>query len=695
MKTKCGMPEFITDKVAPEEGVCELSLDNGVVDLISATFLGTAAGDLDDGVLYRTDYVSQHISESAADIVTGPVDGTIFPPDVVGTPPDDGSKAASFSYSGDYPNGTSPYEKKRMITLCPPSVFTGKMRVYVQALYGRHDLAPFFKLPDSILTSQPSIIYDRSKVFGDELGLSSSAILFDVNCGIFTDPDTCKHYLVSIRGSTAYVYRMLASSCADGLRSQLVDTSVPLGTKVRVETYILSESYPDVSGGPVATLDVPVISGWSLGYGWHFDYSGSKADIVEGSYSGVDNISTHHRLFISFDRTANYWSLSPVVVEGPTQWKNARDRHVIASPAWGYGGLVKLGVADASAPFGDAPFYVFYTRKEFSDSASGALSLTMQSDIQVCRYLEFESSESTGGSRSPWYINANTFYTYGSDGFDYSVYAAYSATNALFSCGSASVSAGDYTRFDYGTRGSSPTVGEYVSIGVEEVASDGLPQVVDTGQPGNVPTATIDDPVFGTIQIGNGTVGQAGSEYETTEITIPEGHRAGFGGLYGYCTYENYVTTVTANAYVLSVIPYYDSEALYLYRQEVLSPYETGYTADCSGTFWRATIDADSGGTAILNYYGICGQRTPGAFVPYARSPTPTSTQESALVCAAGTVADPSVPGIGGFFAVSEFVSQKYSTYTSAYGKAVVAPENDVLEGTSTPSDIHAFVGWA
>jgi len=216
MKTKGGMPEFVTDKVSTTlpESTCTLKMDSGVVDLVSATFSGALPDDAADGILHRTDYVSQHIAANPNGSSFGPVDGAIHPPNYAGESPDDGLVAASFSRLVDGQYAGSSYDKKRTVTMCPPSMFTGKMRQYVQALYGRHDHAEFFSAPESSPPAGACVYFNDAGDFEGE-----GTVVFDTNCGIFVDTENGTHYLIKLVANYAHIYPMVVTACAKDRKS--------------------------------------------------------------------------------------------------------------------------------------------------------------------------------------------------------------------------------------------------------------------------------------------------------------------------------------------------------------------------------------------------------------------------------------------------------------------------------------------
>jgi len=717
MKTKCGMPEFITDEVVQDEETCTLKLDNGVVDLLSASFLGTIAGDQDDGILYRTNYVSQHIAASEAETIAGPTDGAIHPPEAIGASPDDALAAASFKYLGDYPFGTSAYDKKRKSVLCPPSIFTGKMRQYMQALYGRHDQAEILRLPDATPLDGPCIYFDSTKTFGDESDPMGAAVKFDTNCGIYTDPVTCKHYLISVAGEVTKIYRMLATTCAEKLRKKLKDVAVPLGTKVRIETYILSQSRPDTNPDQIVTLESPNLPHFQMGYGWHFNYNGSACDMVvtEYVYPG-ENVSTHYRLNFTFFAESGYWTLTPVVVEGPTTWKNYRHQHVIAYPHWSYTGLQKFGVNSSVQPHGDAPFYAFYVRSSFDDLSTGGLSLAMGSELRVSRYSAVESVVPRGADRTPAYMNPGTLYVFGSDAADYRTWGQHYRNTYTIVCGDASVSVKDevFTK-NCAVHGSATADWTWGDTGGFYTGTSEAPAYysVPTGQgvPENCTYGTIYDYWEGTVTVCAQVEGQSNAgPYEQATGYVDRANLLGYSMLNtpsSTWTDEAFTSAENYSAKLIVTVPFDDAEALYMLAAQEHSALETGHARAMSGgSFFRShavrpyfngpwtIIAAD----ARLGAWGA-GAYSEGAvtFADRVASYAPQNTYY--MVGNYGTKPSVSVPTPAAFYdPTDEIVPVVVSHKSSAVGVAAHSDDFGIDEGMTTvdlDGKPFTFVGWA
>lgn len=703
MRTKGGMPTFYTDEVettTPEEPVCSIAMDSGVVDLQAADFRGIYPGAHDSGILSYTDYVYQHVASNGDALSTGPIMGKINPPSFKGTAPADHSVAKSFDAS----EGKDPYDKKRTSIVCPPSIFTGKMRMYVQSLYGRHDHGELFALANG--ASGPAVLFQ----------MGSTAVLLDTNCGIFTEPTTCKHYLISVGASTITIYNLKASKCAEKLRKKLKDETVTLGNKVKIEAYILSQSYPDTTAGRVVELtgfDLPTSA---MGYGWHFNYQGDKCDLVYTDYVGSGlNRSTHHRLTFAFNSEAEFWSMNPSVVEGPVTWKHRKHMHVICYPDWSYTGMRKLGVHSPAQPSGNAPFYAFYTRDTYNESSTGPLSATMGSTIQVCRYSASESTVPKGGTRSPSYANPDGgMKVFGGDSFVREIHNAYQSVNINVSCGDTSVllREASYSSTVITHSGAVADVGADITYLPGSYGSGGT-FIVDGGQgdSDNCLKYWISDEYEGDIYVcGQSEYTQNLGPYEEVSITVDDIRLLGYPGgnlVPSSYTDENYTAGNWYDARYISAAPFDDAEAFYIAGFQYHTRLETGTTRQIyGGSFWSAygVRDYIGGPWRMVAMFAILGDHAHATNVVVSttdfsdRNATQPPTTTAVVVAnyggeQAGIVETPSA-----FFDVTDDIAP-VSVYHKSAASGTAGKSKDVNVdvgiGVSLADRPFTFVGWA
>ena len=716
LRTRGGMCEYVTEQlpVSYSETTCKLNMDSGVVDLLDASFLGTADHDHSSGILYRTQYVQQVVDGPVGGI-TGPVIGEIKPPKSAGIAPDDGLPAESFIASEEK---GSPYDKKRISVLVPPSIFTGKMRQYVQAMYGRHDHAEMLQLPPGGGIGQPPVLYmDWTKQFGtEENPISGSVVAIDTNCGIHTDVTTGEHTLFVIDTSQVSIYKLNPSACAKKLRTAMLDETTPNGDKVRIESYILSESRPDVSSK--VTLDIGGYAPrYSFGYGWHFNYAGTCCDMVDNIVGfSLENKSTHYRLSFSKDAFGT-WSVSFAIIEGPTYWKNYRHQHVICFPLWDYSGFLKIGTNSAMQPTGNSPFYVFYVRGVVSESATGSFAATMNSDINVCRYSATANTQPKGATRIPEYMNpTGGNYVFGSDAADYRTWYEHEYTTYTVSCGATSVSAKDEsfskTCAVHGAATADWAWGETGGFFAPETENP-MDYSVPTGQgvPDNCTKAWVNTYFEGSIYVCGQVEGQTNAgPYSQVTGSVAKAHYLGYSMNFtpsSTWTDESFSSAETYSAAFIVFPPLHDAEAMYMLSVQNHRSLETGHSRAASGgTFFRShavrqyfngpwtIIAAD----ARLGTWGA-GEFSEGAVQFTNRDASSPPVNTPIIVANYGSVSSEIVPTPGAFFNNSyDVVPVLVSHKTSSSGKAGHSNELGVDEGIGSANIDNkpfSFVGWA
>lgn len=284
--------------------------------------------------------------------------------------------------------------KKIVAALVPPSVFTGRCRLYVQALYGRplyeaerldiagnglnagdssyipglgpnvgNNIAPS-------LTLSPFTRPDDTRVYADvELTTSS---------GVYFDKSTGDHWLMCVPAamvSRVEIYPLRASANIEPLRKFLKETSTALNVKDKayLEAFVLSRCLPDVAHMQTAGA-ITTTGTWSMGYGWHWNWSGTKADMVvtvpfEQSvvytthYNAME--SSHYRLTLEPSRDSTGaiagWICAFEVLVSSQRWALPRGAWCIAEPDWS-NMLLNKATPDPTIIFEypETPFYAFY-----------------------------------------------------------------------------------------------------------------------------------------------------------------------------------------------------------------------------------------------------------------------------------------------------------------------------------------------
>jgi len=339
VKTRGGHPHFWNEPLpSDEESIAPIYMDSGVVDLISVNPLDPLS--LLPSPLY-------YCNDQRAAFAAKKLLGKITPPSITNlAPPVDTVPGESFTPIA----GGDLVGKKDCAAKCPPSMFTGKARLYAQAQLG----APLNKWGWTL---------DMPEVQAPQWVHDSTGFVLNINVGVYTD-DTNKHWLISVSGSGVMVTPLKPSKSAKLLRQNLSDPAYT-ADKTKIEAYILAHSIP---GGESESFVVDV-SGipppYMLGYGWKFNWDGSRADIIRHVEGVPQHSSTHYQLSINrqtavvSNTEASRWTFSVSVVEGPVYWHNSKFSDVICSPDWISNKLYTFGTV-LGGRNGNAPVYCFY-----------------------------------------------------------------------------------------------------------------------------------------------------------------------------------------------------------------------------------------------------------------------------------------------------------------------------------------------
>lgn len=159
--------------------------------------------------------------------------------------------------------------RKQLLARLKPSLYTGKLKLYVQALYGsaRSDFRVDFsrdaegELSVFAGTSPPTTPLESGTQVWVNLGYKS------LTSGLITTPDG-KYLLVEV-GLSGITYREMRGAPRNNAR---------LGRER--ETYGLAQLVPSAVERTAIGPDMAQIAALPLAYGWHFNNSGTEAAIV-------------------------------------------------------------------------------------------------------------------------------------------------------------------------------------------------------------------------------------------------------------------------------------------------------------------------------------------------------------------------------------------------------------------------------
>jgi hypothetical protein len=331
------------------DGSGGLALDSGVVALPPSNVFGA-------GKLYRADGVSQYdanftnasgssFTNPASD--SGQLDGQLQ--GLHGRILANGSDAKSFSPKliPDPAGGTTPVPKPDdgdlatkvfAVEACPSSVFAGRTRMYVQAMYGAwlHPTSNTTTVPPAVVSGNYSAPYLNMPNYkgGDKTDYPQPLALTTSN-GVYFDPVQGQHWLIEPPNQNDIVnfYPLVSTKTAEALRKYLrADSKLVLtpDDRTRLEAYILAEALPDRLNAQSVQLGTKMpYSPTNMGYGWHFNWSGTEAAFIKnttfdqgGGSTAMQATYYKLRITVSSDATLNQPAkfAATMTVSGPTPW---------------------------------------------------------------------------------------------------------------------------------------------------------------------------------------------------------------------------------------------------------------------------------------------------------------------------------------------------------------------------------------
>ncbi len=601
---------------------------------------------------------------------------------------------------GADPEDAAVWAKKYMVNKCPVSMFTGKCRLYAQAIYGK----PLYKRnalnPDGSETGEtvgdPDIPIAQDGGSGPYLTLfgyakpgeqSPGTIDIWTSSGVYLHPATGCHFLMNPSGTLLRVYPLVSSEAGEVLRT-LIRTSGGLNDadKERCEAYILAYSRPDMS--KVQTISGVFPTGfnfWSLGYGLHWNWSGTKATITtfEVETFGVSmdttilNKSSRYELNVnipvSLDKSFTA-SASLTTVESNVYWYVLRGYACIAEPEWSYGGMEKSTNKFNRENYPcDAPFYSFYKRDELQVArvkvTKGALGDPYR-----------EVSDSLFGSTDLTTVVGGV--TVGDlGGWSRETHPMSTLWSVSFSCGSTTVS------WDIKTQ----TIG-YQEISAKAFGDDNTTPSWPGWQVLPIPGSPGGDGFYPPYYAPVGYPNQY-SVWATTPLTGEV-----FTGIYRSVTYSRSSVTNSYNSlgYISAVAPRYDAEAMFLYqRQEVSENFDTPTVTNYGGYGFNSIVRA--GGDIIQYTVGSPATLSSPVLsvIPPVLNTVVTITETASLVCSSGTVpANKDLLKLGLEDYGEDVYPGSVTVFSSASTNVVVSGYINTPVGTDRTGELLGMVGW-
>lgn len=275
--------------------------------------------------------------------------------------------------------------RKIVCKLFPPSLFSGKMRLFMQAQYGATQPATMEKMALEAAINGSSVVLKYRQVGGP-----SEQLVFGLwahaSPGIYRAPlppeDDGSYWLINITQPggdvttfTAYPLELSAKTAA--MLSVLHDTKSSVETKARCEAYVLAHAKILLDSPKVIYSSTAIPANDSLAYGWKFNSDGTKASIIvhktlgEGLY-GHDwswEAKTVHVSIsseINQDTKERAFTVSPSITSHG-EWTDGWGYWNIFVPTIESGGPIELKSLKTNAPgvrldfnFTDVPVYGYY-----------------------------------------------------------------------------------------------------------------------------------------------------------------------------------------------------------------------------------------------------------------------------------------------------------------------------------------------
>lgn len=325
--TRNGMPEFVVERTAETPSTTELFpyMESGVLEFSypgdqNPTRIDPATWHI-VGVSPTSRWLGEiKTSETLGDQSTAQA-GTLY----------DGIDSAAIGYPRDGKNKSS-YEgsvvqKKIVAGLFPSSLFSGKMRLFVQAQYGAGAKTGSFKFTTNVVGESALLYYNDV-----QLGFLASN-----SPGIFTAPDKTFWLLVILRGNgTNYIvkaYPLRQNSYGTALMAKYKAGEYSQSEKDELEAYIFAHSHIDTTASTLVGVFDAGTDGSALAYGWKWKEDGSEASIVVHKmipYGGKSAFSAT-TLKVSFSYSNGAFSLSSTATPHGT-WCDGWGGHNIFVP---------------------------------------------------------------------------------------------------------------------------------------------------------------------------------------------------------------------------------------------------------------------------------------------------------------------------------------------------------------------------
>lgn len=545
---------------------CELYLESGFVDV---NVIARSAperfepGRIRHGALILSDHLYGAVNPAvgaASSAASHPASGEYSERSFFYRPKEEGA-----AY---YPQSDALWMKKVAAHEVPASLYSGKMRLFVQAKYGGSllrksngselfDWEPMCRVKEFNWATQPFFSV------GD-LSLMNESTL---TTGLFTDENDGSYWLIQAT-SVLTVHCVELTTCGLAMYRQMKAEEerrsrrgepFTRADKAEYEAYILADA--KISKDFKFTLhNLPAIN--PLAYGWKFNWSGSRATCISLSQQGTGNNTYFRASRQDFTLTRNYaadvsgiedpvlkekakWSMTTSNQENVGEFNFTFALASLWSPSWfDYLQTLRSGINVDQVPKpGSGPVYCWYD----ADDELVLINYSLTSDSGVTKSYDKPPHMAYGGY--DWYFkgqNGNTEeYNYGS----LSVQA--------FSC---SIGEGVETIGASGTRTA-------FSI---DIPSDGMTEATGSVSLGFTALATpADHPLLAAVNAERQALNDVYAQHLTNTATYGENTDGLYVtrywdvayGEFTYTTYPGY----SRFGHSALVVPFYDCEACYMF----------------------------------------------------------------------------------------------------------------------------------
>ncbi len=282
-------------------------------------------------------------------------------------------------------------------SVIPPSLFSGKMQLWIQAMYGGRPEKWRLQLVKED-NAVPYLILKRPD--GHD-----RALYFDYGrtCGLVTNPETLDYYIVAIGPAQVQYSRLELSSFAESLAAYVLalDNPPSAADMARWEAYLLADARidPVIYSAEFGALVGEPIGGY---HGWSFDWQGARARIV--THQPFISGGTYHRrartyqMAFGFDVAATRLNGRPPLTVALTVLETAEYQIRPGSDLlWYYDYIINLMVTvttplNVAGPYGDAPMHGFFdaagewieTRYSYTATTLPAIYLGPVDKPQLC-----------------------------------------------------------------------------------------------------------------------------------------------------------------------------------------------------------------------------------------------------------------------------------------------------------------------